>query len=113
MAVEKSRISGSTAMLIMKLLEEKDMYGYEIIETLRKRSENVFNLKAGTMYPLLHGLESKGLLQCYETESQGKVRRYYSITQKGRSVLAEKKEEWKTYSRAVDQVMGGALYGNA
>ena len=112
MAKEKG-VPGGTGMLLLSLLERRDMYGYEIIETLRKRSENVFNLKAGTMYPLLHGLESKGLLQCYETESQGKIRRYYSITQKGRSVLAEKKQEWKTYFQAVNQVMGGALYGNA
>ena len=48
MAVEKSLLSGSTAMLILKLLEEKEMYGYEMIETLRERSENVFELKAGT-----------------------------------------------------------------
>ena len=104
---------GVLELIVLESVRKRDMYGYEIIETLRKRSENVFNLKAGTMYPLLHGLESKGLLQCYETESQGKIRRYYSITQKGRSVLAEKKQEWKTYSQAVNQVMGGALYGNA
>ena len=103
---------GVLELIVLESVRKRDMYGYEIIETLRKRSENVFNLKAGTMYPLLHGLESKGLLQCYETESQGKIRRYYSITQKGRSVLAEKKQEWKTYSQAVNQVMGGALYGN-
>ena len=108
MAEEKKSLSGNTSMLLLQLMSERDMYGYEMIEALRKRSENV-----GTMYPLLHGLESKGLLQCYETESQGKIRRYYSITQKGRSVLAEKKQEWKTYSQAVNQVMGGALYGNA
>lgn len=59
MAVDKSLVSGSTMMLILKLLEEKDMYGYEMIETLREKSENVFELKAGTLYPLLHGLEEK------------------------------------------------------
>ena len=52
MAVDKSLVSGSTMMLILKLLEEKDMYGYEMIETLREKSENVFELKAGTLYPL-------------------------------------------------------------
>ena len=59
MAVEKNLISGSTAMLILKLLSEKDMYGYEMIETLRERSKNVFELKGGTLYPLLHDLEGK------------------------------------------------------
>ena len=47
MAVDKSLVSGSTMLLILKLLEEKDMYGYEMIETLREKSENVFELKAG------------------------------------------------------------------
>ena len=67
MAVEKSLLSGSTAMLILKLLEEKEMYGYEMIETLRERSENVFELKAGTLYPLLHSLEENGALEYYES----------------------------------------------
>ena len=50
MAVDKSLLSGSNSMLLMKLLEEKDMYGYEMIETLRERSMNVFSLKAGDVY---------------------------------------------------------------
>lgn len=54
MAVEKSLISGSMTMLLLKLLSEKDMYGYEMIEALRRKSQNVFELKAGTLYPLLH-----------------------------------------------------------
>ena len=83
MAIDKSLVSGSTTMLLLKLLSEKDMYGYEMIEELKKRSENVFALKAGTLYPLLHGLEDKGLLTCYEQEALGKVRKYYSITKKG------------------------------
>ena len=66
MPVDKSLISGSTSMLILKLLEEKDMYGYEMIETLREKSRNVFELKAGTLYPLLHGMESKGYVDAYE-----------------------------------------------
>ena len=79
MAVDKSLVSGSTMMLILKLLEEKDMYGYEMIETLRKKSENVFELKAGTLYPLLHGLEEKEFVKSYEQEAGGKTRKYYSV----------------------------------
>lgn len=56
MAIDKSLMAGSLSMLILKLLSEKDMYGYEMIDTLRSRSQNVFELKAGTLYPLLHGL---------------------------------------------------------
>ena len=112
MAVDKSLVSGSTSMLILRLLEEKDMYGYEMIEGLRRKSRNVFELKAGTLYPLLHGMELKGLLKSYERgRKAGKIRKYYSITKEGRKALAEKKEEWYAYSQAVVDVlsMGGAI----
>lgn len=105
MALDKSLVSGSTTMLLLKLLAEKDMYGYEMIETLRTRSQNVFELKAGTLYPLLHNLEQKKLLTVYEKEVGGKVRKYYKITREGRKVLKEKKEEWETYSKAVANVL--------
>lgn len=113
MAFDRALVSGSMSMLLLKLLEEKDMYGYEMIETLRNRSEKVFELKAGTMYPLLHTLEDKNLLTVYEQEVQGKVRKYYSITKEGRKFLNGKKEEWKQYTHAVNSVLGGALYGLA
>lgn len=106
MKIDKSLISGSTAMLILKLLSEKDMYGYEMIEALRERSQNVFELKAGTLYPLLHGLEEKGLLTVYEKEAGNKIRKYYSITKQGRKTLEEKKGEWELYSKAVAGVLG-------
>ena len=106
MNVDKSLISGSTTMLLLKLLAEKDMYGYEMIEVLRERSENVFELKAGTLYPLLHSLEAKGLLNAYEKEAGNKVRKYYSITKHGRKILDEKKSEWEIYFRAVANVLG-------
>ena len=109
MNVDKSLISGSTTMLLLKLLAEKDMYGYEMIEVLRERSENVFELKAGTLYPLLHSLEAKGLLNAYEKEAGNKVRKYYSITTHGRKILDEKKDEWELYSKAVASVLGIAL----
>ena len=100
MNIDKSLISGSTAMMVLKLLSEKDMYGYEMIEVLRERSQNVFELKAGTLYPLLHGLEEKGMLTAYEKEAGNKIRKYYSITKRGRKMLEEKKGEWEIYSKA-------------
>lgn len=112
MALEKSLVSGSMTLLLLSLLEEKDMYGYEMIERLREKSQNVFELKAGTLYPLLHGLEEKSLLSVYEQEVGGKVRKYYSITKEGRRVLKQKKEEWNTYAGAVSQVIGGVVYGS-
>lgn len=105
MAVEKSIISGSMTMLLLSLLSEKDMYGYEMIDTLRQKSQNVFELKAGTLYPLLHGMEEKGLLSVYEKSASGKTRKYYRITKEGRQVLRKKTEEWKEYAAAVTNVL--------
>lgn len=111
MKIDKALMSGSTTMLLLTLLSEKDMYGYEMIETLKNRSQNVFELKAGTLYPLLHALEDKRYLAVYEKEAAGKTRKYYSITKEGRNILSEKKEEWRTYTAAVTQVlsMGGTV----
>ena len=105
MPIDKTLISGSMSMLILKLLSEKDMYGYEMIDTLRKRSENVFELKAGTLYPLLHSLEEKNLLSCYEQEVSGKVRKYYQLTKEGRKFLEKKQVEWEQYAKAVTKVL--------
>lgn len=105
MAVEKSLISGSMTMLLLRLLDEKDMYGYEMIDTLRKKSNNVFELKAGTLYPLLHTIEEKGMLRSYEQDFAGKTRKYYSITKEGKGVLEQKTSEWNEYKNAVSSVL--------
>lgn len=105
MAIDRSLVSGSTSMLILRLLEDKDMYGYEMIETLEKKSKNVFTLKAGTLYPLLHSLEEKNYLTSYEKEAGGKIRKYYSITKSGKKYLKSKKEEWQEYQTAVLEVL--------
>lgn len=103
--MDKNLIQGSLNMLILRLLEEKDMYGYEMIDTLRRRSNDVFELKAGSLYPLLHGLEAKGFVTSYEDGSSGKLRKYYHITKTGKKILKEKKEEWKEYANAVMSVL--------
>ncbi|HIW81589.1 MAG TPA: PadR family transcriptional regulator [Candidatus Acetatifactor stercoripullorum] len=76
-----------------------------------KRSENVFELKAGTLYPLLHAMESKGLVKSYEREAGGKTRKYYSITKEGKKLSLAKQKEWEEYSRGVRGVIGGGGYG--
>lgn len=100
-------------MLILKLLEEKDMYGYLMIEELAKKSDNTFSLKAGTLYPLLHSLELEGMVNSYDEKADsGRIRKYYSITKKGRKMLEEKKDEWKIYASAINKVLqGGASFG--
>lgn len=112
MALDKNLVSGSMALLVMKLLAERDMYGYQITEELKKRSDDTFHLKAGSLYPLLHGLEEKGFVSAYEQDSTaGKPRRYYHLTQCGHSALKEKDESWKVYVNAVNRVLrGGECY---
>lgn len=75
---------GGMGMLLLALLEGRDMYGYEMIEALRARSNEVFRLKAGTLYPLLHSLEAQGWVTSSDGVANGRTRRYYAITRDGR-----------------------------
>ena len=106
MAIDKTLVQGSMAMLILKLLDEKDMYGYEMIDTLAQRSNNVFELRAGTLYPLLRNLVNQKCLTSYEQEVNGKLRKYYSLTTIGKQLLKEKEKTWHEYSQAVLSVIG-------
>ncbi len=110
MPIDKNPLSGNTTMLILKLLEAKDMYGYQIIEELAKKSDDTFRLKTGTLYPILHGLENDGMVSSYdETTDNARVRRYYHLTNKGRSLLSEKHDEWAAYTKAVNRIMEGEI----
>ena len=104
--IDKSLVSGNTTMLLLKLLSEKDMYGYEMIDTLAQRSNNVFELRAGTLYPLLRNLVNQKCLTSYEQEVNGKLRKYYSLTTIGKQLLKEKEKTWHEYSQAVLSVIG-------
>ncbi len=113
MQVDKSLLAGSTSLLIMKLLSEQDMYGYQMITVLRDRSDRTFDLKAGTLYPILHTLEQKGFIRARGEEGDsGRVRRWYSLTDAGRKALELKEAEWRVFSGAVCKVLeGGADVG--
>lgn len=108
MGINKQMVQGNMSMLVLRLLEEKDMYGYEITDTLKKRSNDVFDLKAGSLYPLLHTLEDSGFVTSYEDDSTGKKRRYYKITSSGRHQFKAKKQEWSEFSQAIVNVLGFA-----
>ena len=68
--MDKKMMAASTSMLLLKLLEEEDMYGYQMIRKLEERSDNVFSLKEGTMYPILHALEEEGAVESYEKDTE-------------------------------------------
>lgn len=106
---EKGTLPGGTAMLVLALLKGEEMYGYQIIEELEKRSEHVFQLKEGTLYPLLHTLEKEKLVEGRDAQSpSGRTRRYYRITSSGLKVLEEREREWHVYAHAVSAVLSGA-----
>lgn len=106
MKVSKELLKGTTTLLILQLLKEGDKYGYEMIKELEKRSENLFALKEGTLYPILHHLESEGMVEAYWEETElVRKRKYYRITKKGMGLLGDKKKEWKLYSEGVYKVL--------
>ena len=109
MKIEKSLLSGSTPMLILSLLKDGDKYGYEMVETLAKRSDDTFQLKEGTLYPLLHALEKEKFVESYsKTAPNGRERKYYRLTRSGREQLEYKEKEWKLFSDKVNAVLGCA-----
>ncbi len=105
MPTNKTAFTGNTAMLLLKLLSEKDMYGYEMIEVLSQRSQNVFELKVGTLYPLLHSMVKEGYLTTYSEEVNGKLRKYYKITPGGKKHLNKMMDEWHNYVRTIGAVL--------
>ncbi len=106
---KQSLVPGSTQMLLLRLLAEGDLYGYQMIEELARRSDDTFALKAGTLYPILHGLEQAGLVESYERPgaeaTAGKPRRYYHLTKKGGVSLKAQTEEWERVSGAINRVL--------
>lgn len=108
MKIDKSLMTGSTTMLILSLLSGEERYGYQMIVELSRRSNSSFELKEGTLYPILHGLERDGLVVAFErTAETGRVRKYYRLTRQGRRTLDEKKAEWNTFTETVNAVLCG------
>lgn len=107
MKIEKSLLSGSTPMLVLSLLKDGDKYGYEMVTELAKRSDDTFQLKEGTLYPLLHAMEKERLVTSYIKEGPtGRERKYYHLTGEGRKQLEYKEQEWKLFSEKVNTVLG-------
>lgn len=110
MKLSKELLKGSTDMLVLSILENESMYGYQMIKKLREKSNNIFNLQEGTLYPILHNLESKDYITSYWDTTNSKKRKYYTITKDGKKYLKDKKEEWKIFSNGINDVVGGILY---
>ena len=92
--------------LVLRLVTERPMYGYEIIKVVNERTNKAFEWKEGTLYPCLHRLEGEGLIRSeWSVAESGRNRKYYSITRKGAKLLADKTEEWSAFAKAVNAVL--------
>jgi len=108
MKYSKELLKGVTPLLVMSVLKDEDLYGYGIIKKLELRSENVFSMGEGTLYPILHSLEKEKFLISYWEEKDGRRRRYYHLTEKGQKQFAEKKEEFVSYFFNVSKILNFA-----
>jgi PadR family transcriptional regulator PadR len=100
--------TGSTAVMVLRLLAERPMYGYQIVKELQARSEGYFDLEQGTLYPALHRLEKDGLVDSqWEVVEDGPSRKYYHITESGRAELEQSAQQWSDFSRHLLKLLGG------
>lgn len=112
MIMDKKYMAMGTSLMLLKLLEKQEMYGYQMIKELEVRSERVFQLKEGTLYPILHALEQQGAVESFEKIAEnGRMRKYYRLMPDGEELLKKKVEEWGAYQREVNKVIGGVSFG--
>lgn len=106
MRFERELLKGLAPTLVMELLAAQAMYGYELSEALTKRSNGIFNLGKGTLYPLLYNLEAKKLIVgSWQTGSTGRERKYYSLTAKGQRQLAKSLEQLQALHKGLSLVL--------
>ena len=98
-----------TSLLILSLLSTGDMYGYQMITELERRSDSTFRMKEGTLYPILKKLENGGYLKTYSEEIAGRTRKYYHIYDKGLDLLRAEEKQWREYAHGINSVLGGAI----
>lgn len=97
----------NTESLLLFLISQQPMYGYQIIRELENKSEGYFRFKEGTLYPALHRLENMELIEgeWQQLPAACRRRRYYSITEKGNSLLALKQTEWQDFLKAMNLII--------
>ena len=106
MEIDREFLKGSISLLLLNLLSRGEMYGYEILQEASRRSGNAFAFKEGTLYPALHQLEKKGQIKSeWRTAENGRERKYYSLTPKGRKAAAEYEKRWQHLTGAIAAVL--------
>lgn len=98
---------GVFEMLVLKLLEKEEKYGYQLINELRNKSNHMFILKEGTLYPILYRMEDDGLVISRWSEPKGKEvsRKYYAITETGKQVLSDMLALWMGFASNVTSIL--------
>jgi transcriptional regulator len=98
-------LKGHLDSLVLAVVAASPAHGYAVIQELERRSGGTFALPEGTVYPALHRLEREGLLASAWSDANGRRRRVYRLTQRGRRRLDANRSEWRTFARAVDAVL--------
>jgi PadR family transcriptional regulator PadR len=107
MRFQRELLKGTTETLILAILRDAPSHGYELVERLRHRSEGIFELGEGTLYPLLYKLEDKGLISGkWESGTGERRKRVYRVTPLGRKELTRRGDEWKSLVHGMNLVLG-------
>ncbi|RWZ60635.1 PadR family transcriptional regulator [Halobacillus fulvus] len=105
--MDRELMRGSIEILLLSILAQEDCYGYQMTKKLRVLSEDAYQMNEGTLYPALKRLEKKEYVSSYwSSESAGGRRKYYSITEEGRTILARKLEDWKQINSLIENTAG-------
>ena len=97
-------LNGLPDLLILRFLARREMYGYEIVAEIRRQSVEVFQFGEGCIYPILHRLVKERRVKEREQTVDGRVRRYYRLTETGHKQLAALEQRWQQVSAAVNQI---------
>jgi PadR family transcriptional regulator, regulatory protein PadR len=100
-------LNGVPELLVLRLLDEGEMYGYEIVQTIRSRTGEVITAGEGVVYPVLHGLERQEAVRSKRRTVNGRSRVYYSLTPAGRRRLEEMSGAWMRVANAIQTVLTG------
>ncbi len=104
-------MAGVPELVVLGLLADREMYGYEIARSIKAASGNAFSLGEGVLYPVLHAMEARGLVRTRASRVEGRIRIYYSLTAKGRKRLERLSADWRRMSVGVDSVLGRLRLG--
>jgi PadR family transcriptional regulator len=106
-------MAGVPELMILRLLQDRDMYGYEIVQAIRAETGDVVSLGEGVVYTVLHALEREGALKSRRKTVEGRSRIYYAVTATGLRRYRDLADNWSTLAGAIQSVMNGGRHAAA